>query len=784
MSGSSADSMLAFMVVAKSSRGADVVYAYPPHPHAVPRSSVPVYPSSSTTGRARRARAAHRHQHTPGRHVSGVSTPESYDSSASSSSSSSDDSDFGANDDGDGVAGEHSLLDSYLGFPSNVLAALLSPSRELCDQPFELVVDHLAFVGHPVWLGDKDEPSAVHRAGIDEDEKRGRQKNRANSGQLDVDHPGLPSRDSSGSRARSSSSRSSSRGPSPSTRLPLSRSISSTNTLQPLASITSSQQSHGSIHGEGRLSSFNFVCVIDTPPDSHLSSHLEGYYKDVVIPVTANLKALEKREHWLGKEAAKLRKARDKLKTRTLDAHEQVSALSGVSDLVTALNQLFSSLKNRQPANVSFGSLPVQVLLRGEVVVEDEVDLFEREWAESALGPSAGEDANEQGARPRSPSREPYQKQRPPPLFSKMRQRPPVRFQPWQTLLPLEDTDELQRNVEEGSLLWRFLDICSPTLSFAEYEALLDLNNGEDGTLSTVVEHLVHWRKARVVDVVSLKNAYAVRPDLQMSTLPECARSFAAAFPTLQPLPLILSRMHPREPFANLSIKTPTLRATYFQALVWLLQNDVLEKQRTYVRVIISEEVKKSAMLKWSHSNARGHRDDVSSTSDGAPRSSSERSYGERSRTSSKIDLADTKNMAIVGSAVSGGSPPPNAALLSKSQQSGSRLLHGNRRKTDMSRAYSGTTLSSQSSQKPEDSEKGTSVIVEPGRPTALERNWIDEICRDKDKHAVHRFEKVVRMFNGTHHLDEIRHRTGLTRRDLRIVLSTFENHLILFHHP
>ena len=37
-----------------------------------------------------------------------------------------------------------------LGFPSRYLATLLSPQRATCHQKFELIVDNLAFIGHPV----------------------------------------------------------------------------------------------------------------------------------------------------------------------------------------------------------------------------------------------------------------------------------------------------------------------------------------------------------------------------------------------------------------------------------------------------------------------------------------------------------------------------------------------------------------------------------------------------------------------------------------------------------
>lgn len=92
---------------------------------------------------------------------------------------------------------------------------------------------------------------------------------------------------------------------------------------------------------------------------------------------------------------------------------------------------------------------------------------------EADVSPDRDRDQNpvdreeQDGDRARSASPSPPEgfQQRRLPLFSRLRRRPPVKFQPWETLLPLEDPEESKREVEEGTLLWRFLDICSPTLS-------------------------------------------------------------------------------------------------------------------------------------------------------------------------------------------------------------------------------------------------------------------------------------------------------------------------------
>lgn len=102
----------------------------------------------------------------------------------------------------------------------------------------------------------------------------------------------------------------------------------------------------------------------------------------------------------------------------------------------------------------------MQVLLRGEIVSIEEfeptTDRGDKDLAEQE---------DEERARSVSPSPPEDFQQRPPPLFSRLRRRPPIKFMPWETLLPLESPEDMKKEVEEGTLLWRFLDICSPTLS-------------------------------------------------------------------------------------------------------------------------------------------------------------------------------------------------------------------------------------------------------------------------------------------------------------------------------
>jgi len=56
------------------------------------------------------------------------------------------------------------------------------------------------------------------------------------------------------------------------------------------------------------------------------------------------------------------------------------------------------------------------------------------------------------------------------------------------------------------------------------------------------------------------------------------------------------------------------------------------------------------------------------------------------------------------------------------------------------------TATYSSHSERLDEANLAPSVIVEPGRPSMLESRWISEICRDKDKAVVDKFERCVAL--------------------------------------
>ena len=153
---------------------------------------------------------------------------------------------------------------------------------------------------------------------------------------------------------------------------------------------------------------------------------------------------------------------------------DHLASLLAQSQLAEAVSKLYTSLKTTSKATIMFANLPVEVLLRGELLLDEkEEDSNDHNDQQSDLArglpspayfPRSASQHRSNDSRSPSPSnRHTY---RPAPLFSRVGRRPTVRFFPWQTLLPLENPDELKRNVVgTDNLLWRFLDIWSPTLS-------------------------------------------------------------------------------------------------------------------------------------------------------------------------------------------------------------------------------------------------------------------------------------------------------------------------------
>ena len=246
--------------------------------------------------------------------------------------------------------------------------------------------------------------------------------------------------------------------------------------------------------------------------------------------------------------------------------------------------------------------------------------------------------------------------------------------------------------------------------------------------------------------------------------------SFASAFPTLPPLPVLLSQLSHCEPFSNI-IPSISQRSAYIRALIWLLRHSIVEKQRTYVRIVASEEIKRESQARWSGktrksstaglsvdetssssvlSTSVGGTSDHSLTGGFNQRGVVNDAFHPRSRqTSVRPELDDTKGMEIKLSGTIGSPGNTGEAFLSKSASSvlSVRALRM-AKKTPTSfgsgngRPRPSTVSDHSEEQRGDEKGSGPSIIVEPGRPSMYESRWLSEMCKGKDTATVDRFEK------------------------------------------
>jgi hypothetical protein len=173
-------------------------------------------------------------------------------------------------------------LDAYkklLGFDVSLLAELLTPKRALCHQKFELVVDGLEFIGHPVGSDDGtwdwDELyTSPNPSGILTDDNRGRSLARGPSSPEEHDHN------------------------------------------SPLSSERRDEESRAQSRHSNNLTSFHLVLVLERPDPSSsasfvLDKYLDGFYKQVAFKITAAMHYEQGRAQYVSNQVDSLLRLRE-----------------------------------------------------------------------------------------------------------------------------------------------------------------------------------------------------------------------------------------------------------------------------------------------------------------------------------------------------------------------------------------------------------------------------------------------------------------------------------------
>ena len=240
--------------------------------------------------------------------------------------------------------------DRLLGYETKLLAGLLCPNQALCHQKFELIVDDLAFIGHPV-CAEKGATWKFKTPRTDKQStkppffgRRGRGPRKSSASKtapvsapmtplLDVDPP-TPVADDEGSSDSDSSSDPTTAPNSPSS----------------------------------WLQTFHFVLVLDLPdPSSSASGNVSKYfdiiYEHIAFTVTAVLYQEQVLSNYVEQESDLLINLKDQYASRGERFADYVEHVLRVSGLAQAMKNLYEAIKAGIIANITIHDLPLELQL-------------------------------------------------------------------------------------------------------------------------------------------------------------------------------------------------------------------------------------------------------------------------------------------------------------------------------------------------------------------------------------------------------------------------------------
>lgn len=451
----------------------------------------------------------------------------------------------------------------YLGYDCDILASLLAPKRELCHQKFELVIDDLAFVGHPVCV-DKEgrwDPEA-------DSDRRGR--NTARKAEVSGYDIGSPAE-----KAAMPQSSSSGRPQSNSTPMTL----------------------------------FHFVLVLDRPdpspdlPALDLTSWLQIFYDNIAFKMTAALFTEEVRCGYVSRECEKISQLRERCMDDGQSYSNFLTHAIHVSSLARSLHQVHSSISLSSNAFVTINE-SIDAHLQLPPMLHDPARMMKMADVETPVDVNDAifTGKNNAGLQPIDADQVMYEEWN--------RTTGPFLL-PWKTLLLLhnhddgehregsQDSSDIVGPGDKGIEEWarRFTSLLKPTLdgipTLADVADLLGWDLEED--VFPMVRHLIYYREARVIDVPRIQNYYAVSPLFDLADLAKLSTSWSIRFATLPPLPSFLATLSSGlKPF-SVQLNRRDQRQLCLDALIWLLRHEVIVQMHVRLRLIANETSKRRA---------------------------------------------------------------------------------------------------------------------------------------------------------------------------------------------
>ncbi|CAG8783186.1 15907_t:CDS:2 [Dentiscutata erythropus] len=382
---------------------------------------------------------------------------------------------------------EHNAIHNKLfGLETSVLAIALCPNPKGSSK-FQLSIDDLTFVGQPVFMNRADEGNQSEVPLSKDKEITKRSGDSENSTDIDDDD------DLRKHLLRLSASEE------PSfddvtTQTPFNVTLGNND-----ISSTSTKQQHSTF--------FHLVFVLD-PPELELCKQVDSIHKHVIAKLTTALQYEQRRCGYVRKESELIMSLRDNTDIASMDKLMEI--ILEKSSLARTIRQVYESISTDSIAHV---------------LVNDYIDLSLQipPLAPTTLfAPDNDTEGNEYTHYPV--------------------------IAPYHALLLLEDPEEILRSMplDSNPTLVQLVQILTPTQRLADLCTVVDCSLAQ---IFRIAAHLIYWRKAKIIDVISVRNIYVVSPTADMNSLPTYIEYFKQHFPPDFDLVKILASLSTPKPY-------------------------------------------------------------------------------------------------------------------------------------------------------------------------------------------------------------------------------------------
>ncbi|KAK6462750.1 nitrogen permease regulator 3 [Scheffersomyces coipomensis] len=343
-------------------------------------------------------------------------------------------------------------------------------------------------------------------------------------------------------------------------------------------------------------------------------------------------------------------------------------------------------------------------------------------------------------------------------------------------LLLLDDPESIIRDIktESESSLANFIRTINPTESLIKL-SLRNNNSLDIVQIKSFAFHLIYWRRARVIQPLSTRSVYIVSPMAPITiNLFDDIIKFKKAFPTLPSLPHFLKLLSPQSKkpsqFATI-IPSKDHRDIYLEALSWLIRYGYVTQLQTFIWLKISRKIKIKVEEDLENENLNRKRSSLSSNS----KSKSKNPIGGTDNTSKTTDKNDKNDTT-------------DNKLIDKDRKLGDGDNNNTKSDEDKEIENIKQRLQSNSIGGPRVTleDEDDTIILDPGRATALERRWINKIVYEESKlspELIKIFYKLLKYMNGKSPLELLLLKENISRGDLRKLLFAIEDHIISVRH-